>query len=97
MDEQKPAAELITRQQILAVNIPKIYSNGFLIGLTLSDINITLAVNNQPTHQVIMSLISAKGLMNALNKAIEDFEEKTGTKIPEMEDLKKAFEAKKNN
>lgn len=84
------------QQRIFGSDIPKIYGNGFLIGLTLSDLNITLTLNNQPKQQVILSLISAKALMEGLQQAITDFEKKTNTVIPKMEDLKTALEPKKS-
>lgn len=82
--------------QLNNVDIPKLYANGFLIGLTLSDLNVTLVINGKPSHQVIMSLISAKTLMNGLKSAIEDFEDKSGMKIPDMNELKDLFNKKDN-
>lgn len=81
--------------QLQAIDIPKLYANGFMIGLTLSDLNVTLVINGKPTHQLIMSLISAKTLMNGLKNAVEDFEKKSGTTIPDMNQLKELFKENK--
>jgi hypothetical protein len=80
--------------QLQNIDIPKLYANGFMIGLTLSDLNVTLVINGKPSHQLIMSLISAKTLMNGLKNAIEDFESKSGTTIPDMNELKDLFNKK---
>lgn len=83
-----------SNQPIIGVNVPKVYANGFFVGFTLADLNITLVLNGQPTQQVIMSLIAAKTLRNILNDTIRSFEEKTKIDIPDMNQIQELLNKK---
>lgn len=65
-------------------SVPKIYTNSFSLGLTSSDLFLVLMVNGQPTHQLNMSLVTARSIINALEQALNDFEKKTGINIPDV-------------
>src|SRR5947208_16261073 len=100
MEELKPQIPVTTQtvtpaQPLIGMNVPKIYANGFIVGVTLSDLNVLLVINGQPSHQLIMSLISAKTLMNVLKSTIDAIEEKTKIHIPDMNEMKELINPQK--
>ncbi len=96
--EQPEKKEPIRINPIFPIqNVQKIYANGFSIGLTLSDLNIITTINGQPTHQLMMSLISAKALMKNLKTAVEDFEKMTSSTVPDIDQVKEALAKSKND
>lgn len=78
------------------IQIPSIYTNGVNIGITPSDIVFTLTINGQPFQNLNMSLITAKTLMANLDRAINDFETKTKSKVPTMKEVQELLKPTKN-
>lgn len=72
-----------------AFSIVKIYTNSFSLGMSASDLFLILMNNGQPTAQVNMSLVTAKSILNAMQHALDEFEKKTGLKIPDINEVQK--------
>ena len=77
-----------TNRATYNANLPVIYTNGILVTLTVSDLSLTLTVNGQPTHILNMSLTTAKTLYSNINEALQDFQDKTKTKVLEINDVR---------
>ncbi len=69
------------------ISLPVIYTNAVLVTLTVSDIFLTITVNGQPTHLLNMSLTTAKTLVSNISKALDDFQEKTKTKVLDIKEV----------
>ena len=67
MDEKPTQPQQI--QRVINVNIPIIYANSFQVGLSVSDIAITLMANGQPFQILNVSYSTAKGLAEISQKA----------------------------
>lgn len=67
--------------------IQKIYTNSFSLGLSSSDLFLILMVNGQPSHQLNMSLVTARSIIKAMSKALDDFEKKTGINVPDINEV----------
>lgn len=74
------------------VVLPRLYFNGFEVGLSLSDLYITLMTNGNQHSQLLMSFSTAKTLLAHLKVAVDQFERKTNQPILAMEDVKQALE-----
>lgn len=72
-------------------DIPKIYANGFITGLSQSDITLLFQLNGQPTCIANLSYTTAKTLCVKLNEVINDLEKKAGREIMVMEYVKDAL------
>lgn len=82
--EKKPAQQIA-----INLSIPATYANGITLGLTLSDVVLTLSVNGKPTQHINMSLTTAKTLLENLSFLISDYESKSKTKLLNMQDVEK--------
>src|ERR1700693_6005534 len=65
----------------------RIYTNGFGIAQTNADISVIMLLNGMPTAIANMSFISAKSLMEELQKAIKVLEDALGQPVPSMGDV----------
>lgn len=72
-------------------DVPKIYSNGFIIGLSQNDITVLFQLNGKPTAVMNLSYTTAKTLSMILANTIKGLEEKTGNTIMVSDDVKKAM------
>lgn len=59
-----------------AANVPRIYLNGFQVGLTSADVIIAGESNSEPAVMINMSFTLAKTLAKALTNTIATMEEK---------------------
>lgn len=75
--------------------ISVIYANGFGIGTSFSDLFVLITVNSVATHQLHMSLGSAKTLMLGLQAAIERFEKSSGNPVIDVAEMQKIMEGNK--
>ena len=71
------------------------YANGTNVSFSLSDMNILFSIVDRPQCRMHMSLTTAKSLAIDLDAAIRKFEEITGRKVVDMQDIKSAFEKAK--
>jgi hypothetical protein len=74
--------------------VPKIYINGFSVGMSLSDIYIYTEIAGSPSAMLLMSFTTAKTLAQHLGQVVADFEEMTGQKLLSMDDIQSALKAK---
>ena len=72
--------------------LPGIYFNGFEVGISLSDIYVTLGTNGHHHSRLLMSFTTAKTLMAHLKQTVEAFEKRTKHTIMTMGDVNKALE-----
>lgn len=86
-----PTPQPINLNQPLPVQVniplPLIYTNGVLVGMTAADIQLTITINGRPTNVVAMNISAAKNLIGGLQKAIEDYEKKTKTKVLDLNEI----------
>ena len=75
-NEQQFQEKSTNKNTLPSINIPLIYANGVVAGLTLTDIQLTANVNGKPVCILVLPFPSAKSLMDALRLAIEDFEKR---------------------
>ena len=73
--------------------VPKIYSNGFITGTSLSDAFIMLQANGETMAFVNMSFTSIKSLHENLSNLISDFEAQNNHSIMIMKDIKQSKES----
>lgn len=71
-------------QIVINQQIPFTYVNGTAVALAASDLQITLAINGRAFNTLLMNHSVAKSLQTSLGNALNDFEEKTGTKINDI-------------
>ena len=90
-DETQPDA-LIEKAADSSVILPKVYFNGFEVGLSLSDLHITLMTNGLKHSQLFMSFGTAKTLLAHLKRTVDEFERRTDQPIMAMDDVKQALE-----
>jgi len=76
-----------TQAQLINMPIPKAYTNGYNIKLSLSDLIITFHQNGQPFLVMNMSFITAKSLMQEIEKALKSFETNSGVLVPDMKTI----------
>lgn len=79
-----------TRTQAMAwLNAPvtRLYTNGFAIAQSNTDLTLVMLANGAPAAIASMSFISAKTLMEELQKAIKILEQNLGQPIPTMEEV----------
>jgi hypothetical protein len=72
--------------------IPKLYINGFGVGISYSDIYIMAQTAGEPTAFIMLSFTTAKTLAQELGKVVAEFEEKTNQDLLTMADIQKALD-----
>ncbi len=94
MNTVKPLEDIIVSPSELAL-----YANGFILGLSASDVKISFQTDKKVSTKVIMSYITLKALQEEINQALQDYEKTTGTSIPVLseinEKMDKAWNKKK--
>ncbi|MBC8180358.1 hypothetical protein H8E88_04460 [candidate division KSB1 bacterium] len=88
---ESPDFNKIFEEAMQDFDVPKIYSNGFISGLSQNDVTILLQLNSKPAAVMNLSYTTAKTLSVTLAKLIKDLEEKTGNIIMVTQDVKKAM------
>lgn len=73
------------------VVLPMVYFNGFEVGISLSDLYVTLMTNGHQHSQLFMSFGTAKTLLVHLKRTVDEFERRTNQPIMAMEDVKQAL------
>jgi hypothetical protein len=77
--------KLLQPQQIQAAlqnpNLARVYTNGFAIGLTASDISLVLNINAHPQVVVDMTWAVAKQMSKEIGEAVSAYESATGVPI----------------
>ncbi len=86
-DTQSPAIEPASDSDA-ETDTRSIYFNGFSITLSLSDMHMTIMVDEKPLGKLHMSYITAKTLAANLSVGIKEFEEQTGQSIMIMGDIR---------
>ena len=79
-----------------AVTCPDIYFNGMDIGVSLSDMNITVMTDGRPLCKLHMSFTTAKTLAVSLGGAVTHFENLTNHSVMTMEEVGRGLEKDKN-
>ena len=67
--------------------VPRMYTNGFVIGQSNSDYSLVMMLNGAPTAIVTMSFNSAKTLVEELGKSLKNLEKGLDQKILSMEEV----------
>jgi hypothetical protein len=85
-----PQSQQTPGQLVINTNVPMAftYANGVSIGMSPTDVQMNFSMNNRPTHMVVMPLLIAKALSKALVVALEDYEKRTHTTIPDINETK---------
>lgn len=86
-DEQFKGNEPQQGQVSIPFNIPFIYTNAVSVGLSATDVQLTATINGRPSYFIAMPFSTAKSLVLALQRALNDYESKTGVEIQELNDL----------
>jgi len=94
MADEKPTAGAPTPEQQaqqvqawLRAPVARIYTNGFVVAQTASDISVIMLMNGMPAAITSMSFISAKSLMDNLRVTIEEMEKLLAQQIPTIEEI----------
>lgn len=74
------------------LDVPGAYFNGFQLGLSNSDVAMTLLSHGQPQSVATMSFTTAKTLYLALGQLIAALEKATGREIMTMDEIAKGLE-----
>lgn len=77
--------------------IQKIYSNGFAVAHSNSDVSIILQQHATPVGVVNMSFTLAKSLAQRLSEMINDIENRTGTPVLSTFEIDAASEEKRTD
>ena len=85
------------KQAISSTEVPKIYSNGFIVFRSNSDTGIVLQHNGQPAGVVSMSFTTAKSLMIKLGDVIREFEELVETEILTIDEINRKTKREAND
>jgi len=67
--------------------VPKIFTNGFQCGFSLSDAHLILKHNEAPAAIITMGLPAAKSLINQLQLLIEVYERNIGLQVLSIEEI----------
>ena len=89
-DETEQIPVTATEEKMPA--LPGIYFNGFEVGISLSDIYVTLGTNGHHHSRLLMSFTTAKTFMEHLKRTVDTFEQRTKHTIMTMGDISKALE-----
>lgn len=76
---------------LLRAPVPRIYSNGYAIASTASDISLVHLFNGMPVGISSMSYITAKSLVAELTQTLLDFEKAVKQEIKTMTEITEAL------
>lgn len=74
-----------------APTVPQLYVNGFKAGCSTADVFVVIQHNGNDTAVLNMSFTLAKTLAEALDKVIEQLEQKSGQKIMTADTIARAI------
>lgn len=94
MEEEIPLSDRIdrTRRAIESDDVPKIYTNGFVIFPSSADVSLILEQPSGPVAVIYMSHILAKTLVKKLGASLLQFEETLDQDFLTTDDLNAARE-----
>jgi len=93
-EDERPASEPpVPLEAALAANAPRIYANGFGVGMTNADVFIILQQFGRPTAVLSISYTLAKTLAEKLSQAMGDWEDRVGHPLATTVDIQRSFEA----
>ena len=72
--------------------VPRLFANGFIIAQTMTDLSIVLTTNGTATAVLNLPLITAKTLIDELQKPISKFEKIMGSPIKTMGEMQKEMD-----
>jgi hypothetical protein len=78
-------------------NVPKMYFNGFLTGMTNADVVMLTKLNNEPVAVLNFSLSVAKTLVRQLSQLIVRLEENSENEIMTIDVIDKALAKIRND
>jgi hypothetical protein len=81
-------------QDVLALAnpaVPKIYANGFTLGLTNADVQIVFKLFGRPILVLSLSYTLAKTMAEQFSDLVEHWEKQTGQKLQTTQTIDKAF------
>lgn len=95
-DKPDPSAARAQAAQIAAAammnpNLPRIYANGFTLGISASEVGIILQINNTPIAIIDLAFPTAQSLVKNVAQLIEAYERATETRVKTPEELKGAM------
>lgn len=93
MSEQNKTAGGSEHLAALLSDAPKLYVNGFSLGLSNADCNIVLVRNSEPQAVVNMSYTTAKTLALSLTRLVAGLEEATGRDMMTVDVVEQALSA----
>jgi hypothetical protein len=93
MDDPKDLQGRIARAMSLPLD-RRIYSNGFIITITPSDVCIGLENNREPLAMINMTIPVAKELSLLLRETISNFEQNNDYQFPPLRELEERIEKK---
>ena len=85
VDQQHFVAAQAAVQQALRSPLPRLYINSFINVLTDADVMLVLQSNQQNIAVMNMNYTVAKSLANALAQAIDGYEKRFQTKVPDIQ------------
>lgn len=78
-------------------SVPKIYANGFALGMTNADAQVVLQLFGRPVAVVNLSYTLTKTLLEKLSQLVKQWEAKTGKEIQTTDAIDKAFGLAENS
>jgi len=96
LDESVPDQRALLNQGLASSDVPKIYTNGFTIGLTNADVNIVLQRAGQPVAMLFMSYTLAKTLREHLDFVVNKLEGIAGQEILTTKKMDEAIRRSKD-
>jgi hypothetical protein len=82
-------------QALNSGQVPKFYANGAAIASTATDLTMILMDGPVPVLAAALTYTTAKSLAHDLDRAIKNYEEKTGDKVRQISELAPLFAPKK--
>lgn len=76
---------------VAALNVPVLYANSLAVGVSSTDVNVVLMLDNQPQFRVHMSFTTAKTLERHLADAFKKLESATGHEIMVASEVEKGL------
>ena len=96
VDETQPQV-LEVKQPNLEEDCPEIYFHGMEIGMSLSDINVTISTGGRKKVRLYMSFTTAKTFAKNLGQAIDVLEQRTKQEIMTMEEVEQGLKSDRTN
>src|SRR5690349_13559453 len=94
-DSQRDAAAEVLSKVKDDLSLPRIYTNGFAVGLSNADITVVLQLSGRPTHVMHMSFTLAKTLAQRLGRVVSEFETVLSTELITTDKIDAAFAKRK--